>query len=135
MEYLLQLFEGAATVVDIFGLLLLVVGFVRGAVGWVVHEIRRLPWSERLLALRKLRCVVGVHILYALELMIVSDIISSFVAVAEYEPGGENFFTSSAFYALIQLGMVVVIRTMIEYFLSKEIESVHKVSPEPQVIT
>lgn len=112
--------------VDVFGLGLLVLGFVRGALGWLAEEFRRLPWDERVLRLRKLRCVVGLHILYALELMIVSDIIDSFLAVVDYDTREGDFLSSPAFSALFQLAMIVVIRTMIDFFLSKEIESVHE---------
>jgi len=100
---------------------LLVLGFVRGALGWLRTELEREPWEQRLVSLRKLRCVVGVHILYALELMIVSDIIDSFVAVARHEGDHGDFFHGEVFYSLVQLGMVVVIRTVIDFFLSKEI--------------
>ena len=124
MEYLIQFFEIAAAVVDVCGLALLILGFVRGVVGWLALEWRRLPWEERLTPLRKLRCMVGLHILFALELMIVSDIIGSFLAVAGYDAKDGNFFESPAFYALVQLAMVVAIRTVIERFLAKEIESV-----------
>ena len=126
MEHLIRFFELAAQVVDVFGLILLILGFVRGVVGWLTLEWRRLPWDERPTPLRKLRCVVGLHILFALELMIVSDIIESFLAVAGYDPKDGNFFSSPAFYALVQLAMIVAIRTVIEHFLAKEIESVHE---------
>jgi len=121
IEHITSFFELVAYVADIFGLTLLVLGFARGAVGWMRTEIEREPWERRLLSLRKLRCVVGVHILYALELMIVSDIIDSFVAVARHEGDHGDFFHGEVFYSLVQLGMVVVIRTVIDFFLSKEI--------------
>jgi uncharacterized membrane protein len=124
MEVIAQLFEVAASIVDVFGISLLILGFSRGAYGWVAQEIARLPWEKRLPILRKLRCIVGLHILFALELMIVSDIITSFIAAIGYQPG-EYFFTSSVFYALIQLAMIVAIRTTIDFFLSKEMESIH----------
>jgi len=121
IEHITSFFELVAYAADIFGLTLLVLGFARGAVGWLRTEIEREPWERRLLSLRKLRCVVGVHILYALELMIVSDIIDSFVAVARHEGDHGDFFHGEVFYSLVQLGMVVVIRTVIDFFLSKEI--------------
>ena len=126
MEYLISFFEIAARVIDVFGLALIILGFVRGVVGWLALEWQRLSWEKRLMPLRRLRCVVGLHILFALELMIVSDIIESFLAVAGYESEDGNFFTSPAFYALVQLAMIVAIRTAIEHFLSKEIESLHE---------
>lgn len=126
IEHITSFFELVAYVADIFGLTLLVLGFARGAIGWVRTEIEREPWERRLLSLRKLRCVVGVHILYALELMIVSDIIDSFVAVARHEGDHGDFFQGEVFYSLVQLGMVVVIRTVIDFFLSKEIGELHE---------
>ncbi len=76
-----------------------------------------------------LRCVVGVHILYALELMIVADIIGTFVAVAGAEPGHENFFHSEVFYALVELDFVVLIRTVVDYFLGKRIDELRVTVP------
>jgi uncharacterized membrane protein len=124
MDVIAQLFELAASIVDVAGISLLILGFTRGAYGWIAQEIARRSWEERLPILRKLRCVVGLHILFALELMIVSDIIASFIAAIGYEPG-TDFFSSSVFYALIQLAMIVAIRTTIDFFLSKEMESIH----------
>ncbi len=121
IEHITSFFELAAYAADLFGLTLLVLGFARGAFGWVRTEIEREPWERRLLSVRKLRCVVGVHILYALELMIVSDIIDSFVAVARHEGDHGDFFHGEVFYSLVQLGMIVLIRTVIDFFLSKEI--------------
>ena len=100
--------------------------YSRGAIGWVQTEIDREPWEQRLRSVRRLRCVVGIHILYALELMIVSDIIDSFVAVSRHAGGYGNFFHGAIFYSLVQLGMVVVIRTVIDYFLGKEINELHE---------
>ena len=127
IEHITSFFELVAYAADIFGLSLLTVGFARGAVGWARMEMERGPWERRLHAVRRLRCVVGTHILYALELMIVSDIIDSFVAVSRYESGDEGFFQSAVFYSLVQLGMVVVIRTAIDYFLAKEISALRDV--------
>ena len=36
--------------------------------------------------------------------------------------GLENFFHSEVFYALVELGFIVLIRTVIDYFLGKEID-------------
>ena len=58
--------------------------------------------------------------------MIVSDISDSFVAVASSEPGGENFFHSDTFYALVQLGIIVLIRTVLDVFLSKELNELEE---------
>lgn len=129
IENIVSVFEWIAFSIDMFGLTLLVLGFARGAFGWVGTEISREPWERRIIAVRKLRCVVGVHILYALELMIVSDIIGSFIAVAGAEADGASFFQSDVFFALMELGIIVLIRTVIDYFLGKEIDELQIATP------
>ena len=125
-EHITSFFEFAAYVADIFALTLLVLGFARGAIGWVRAEVDGEAWERRFLSVRRLRCVVGVHILFALELMIVSDIIDSFVAVSRHAGGYGNFFQGAIFYSLVQLGMIVMIRTVIDYFLGREISELHE---------
>ncbi len=129
IESIVSVFESVAFAIDLFGLTLLVLGFVRGAFGWVRTEVGREPWELRVGSIRKLRCMVGLHILFALELMIVSDIIGTFVAVGGAAPGMENFFHSEVFYALVELGFIVLIRTVIDYFLGKEIGELRVVTP------
>jgi uncharacterized membrane protein len=126
LERVTSFFEFAAYTVDMFALILLVLGFARGAVGWLRVEIAHEPWERRFRVLRRLRCVIGIHILYSLELMIVADLIDSFVAVARAEDGYEDFFHSAVFYALVQLGIVVMIRTLIDYFLGRELRELHE---------
>ena len=125
-DYVTSFFEVIAYAADIFGLALLTLGLARGVVGWLRTEAGREPWEQRFFPVRRLRCVVGIHILYALELMIVSDIIDSFVAVARSEGSHEDFFQGEVFYSLVQLGMIVTIRTAIDYFLGKEINELHQ---------
>jgi uncharacterized membrane protein len=129
IESIITIFESVAFAIDLFGLTLLVLGFVRGAFGWVRTEFGREPWELRVGAIRKLRCMVGLHILFALELMIVSDIIGTFVAVGGAGPDHPNFFHSEVFYALVELGSIVLIRTVIDYFLGKEIGELRVVTP------
>ena len=124
MDYLIHFFHGAATVVDIAAMLLLTVGFVRGAAGWLVQEVKRPPWEERVIRLGKLRCVVGLHILFALELMIVSDLIETVLIIMEHAPHKGSFFSSPVFFELSQLAVVVIIRTFIDFFLSREIKEI-----------
>jgi len=121
IENITSVFERIALVIDLFGLSVLVLGFTRGAFGWLRTEVRREPWEIRATSIGKLRCIVGLHILFALELMIVSDIIDTFVVVSQSQPGGEDFFHSGTFYTLVQLGLIVMIRTVLDFFLSQEL--------------
>lgn len=125
MNFLIQFFEFSALAVEIVSLVILVIGFLRGALGWFSEELKQTPWNERFSRIRSLRCNVGIHILFALELMIISDLIHSFLAVVRSD-SYENFFSSDVFLSLVQLGMVVVIRTLIDIVLSKEIDGIEK---------
>ena len=123
MEYLELIFHTVAKFVDFAAILILTLAFARGASGWLLHEIKRTPWEERVGLLRKLRCLIGLHILFALELLIVSDLIETVLIVADGNPGEGSFFSSPAFSELTQLAIVVVIRTFIDYFISKRSRS------------
>ena len=59
IESIVSVFEWIAFTIDLFGITLLILGFGRGAVGWIGTELRREPWERRIVAVRKLRCVVG----------------------------------------------------------------------------
>ncbi|MBW2189406.1 MAG: hypothetical protein JRG93_07420, partial [Deltaproteobacteria bacterium] len=48
IEHITSFFELVAYAADIFGLTLLVLGFVRGALGWLRTELEREPWEQRL---------------------------------------------------------------------------------------
>ncbi len=126
IENITSLFEWVARAIDMFGLSILVLGSARGAFGWFRAEFKREPWEVRGVAIRKLRCVVGLHILFALELMIVSDIIDSFLIISLSEQGAVSFFYSDTFYALVQLGMIVMILTTLDFFLGKEMNELHE---------
>lgn len=127
MTILIHFFEAIEHFVGVFGIFLLILGFARGALGWVRLELSRKSWEHRFIPLQNLRCVVGLHILFALELLIVADLINSFLAGLDYKID-ENFFTSPAFYGLIQLAIIVAIRTSIDHFLSKELNSIREPS-------
>ena len=128
-ESIVSVLKWVELAIDWFGLTLLILGFARGALGWVRTELRREPWDLRVGSIRKLRCMVGVHILFALELMIVSDIIGTFLAVGGAGPGQADFFHSEVFYALVELAFIVMIRTVIDYFLGKEIDELRAATP------
>ena len=129
IDSLVSVLEWLSLAISVFGIALLILGVGRGALGWVRTELDREPWERRVTTIRKLRCMVGVHILYGLELMIVADIIDSFVAVVGAEAVGGSFFHSEVFYSLVQLAILVLIRTVIDYFLGKEISGLRADKP------
>ena len=129
IENFVSVMEWVSFAIYMFGLILLVLGAVRGALGWVRTEFSHDPWELRIASVRKLRCVIGVHILYALELMIVADVIATFVVVAGVEASVESFFHSEVFFALMELGLIVLIRTVLDYFVGKEIRELRADAP------
>jgi uncharacterized membrane protein len=60
----------------------------------------------------KIRAILGTYILFGLEFMIAADIIHTFI-----KPTQED---------LIVLGTIVAIRTVISYFLGREVEDARR---------
>ena len=73
----------------------------------MVHEFARLWGKATLRQTYRIRHVLGVYILLGLEFMIASDIIHTFISQTR-----EDLYT---------LGIIVIIRTAISFFLGREI--------------
>lgn len=101
--------ETAATLVDLAGIAVVLWGAGGGVVGLVAAHVSKGSGGDALRALGRLRCQVGSHILLGLEILIASD-----VARTALEPSRES---------VLLLGAVVFIRTLLGFFLSREIES------------
>lgn len=111
--WIVQILEVVQTVSDLVGMTAITIALVVSAVRWIVAEARLLrggQWTHRWRALGGIRMFLGNYILFGLEFMIVSDLIHSFL-----KPDLDS---------LTQLGAIVFIRTLIGYFLGKEIEAV-----------
>jgi len=111
MEYITELLELITEVIDITGVAILLIGFIKGLIGLFQAEFIQI--KTRTLdvdAFQKLRSTIGIYILLALDFIIASDIIKSIL--------------HSELYELYSLGIIVVIRTAIRYFLGKEIQQI-----------
>jgi len=108
LQTILEWFQTAS---DLVGLSIIVVGLSTAAGRWVLVEVgllrHRGDGMRRWSRLHGVRVFLGTYILMGLEFMIVSDIIHSFL-----HPELEGLYV---------LGLVVVIRTAISFFLEKEI--------------
>ncbi len=112
MEWIKNVLEFAPEVIDLVGVIILLIGFIRGLIAFFKMEIGRLSGKKNWFnVIQILRCDVGLYILLALDFMITSDIINSMVHTDMND--------------LISLGSIVVLRTIIGYFLGKEVEEVH----------
>jgi uncharacterized membrane protein len=112
--WLVRVLEFVQTISDLVGITAISIALVVASVRWVLLELRRIvrpgQTMTRWMGIQQVRVFLGNYILLGLEFMIVSDIIHSFLA-----PQLES---------LGQLGLLVVIRTVIGFFLGKELEAV-----------
>ena len=112
MDIIKEVLIYAPEIIDLMGVIILLIGFVRGIIEFFKMEISRFKGKgNQFRTMQILRCDVGLYILLALDFIITSDIITSMVHTDMDD--------------LINLGAIVVLRTVIGYFLGKEIEEVH----------
>ncbi len=109
--WLVDILEWAAVAIDLAAIALILVGAVRFILGVAAAEIVR-RGTERVEKTNRQRIELGRYILASLELFIVSDIIHAALSLA---------FTD-----LLFLGLLVIIRSMISFFLDRELEQLKK---------
>lgn len=102
--------EWIAVVIDLTASLIMVLGFVIAVFGLVRGAISAGNAHGRIRNLQVVRCELGVRMVFALELLIIADLLHTIL--------------SRSLDDLILVGGLVVIRTVIAYFLNKEIEEV-----------
>ncbi len=110
-HWLVELLEWCAAIVDIAAVLLILLGAVRFILGVSGAELFR-RGAERVSKTNRERVELGRYILASLELFIVSDIIHTALSLA--------------FADLMFLGLLVVIRSIISFFLDRELEQLKK---------
>lgn len=111
--WLIELLELVQTASDLIGLGAMSIALLVAGAWWLRSEfrllIRKAGMSQRASDLLDIRLFLGTYILFGLEFMIVSDLIHSFL--------------KPELSSLASLGVLVVIRTMISFFLGRELES------------
>lgn len=111
-EVITSTLEIIAWVIDLIGITILLIAAVRFLVRYVMFEYERLSGMMCVIHIRDLRLQLGSYILLALEFMIVSDVIHTAV--------------SRTMDDLLLLGLLVVIRTALSYFLSLDLKEAQK---------
>ena len=106
MPGVVELLEWLAAGIDILAIVVMGLGALRFAIGFVAAEARR--GDERLRRMNIARLELGRYILAGLEVLIVSDIIHTALSLA--------------FGDLIFLGLLVLIRSAVSFFLTREIK-------------
>ena len=99
--------EWLAVGVDLVGVAIMLLGFVLALIRFV-PVLAHPAGAAAIHEIQTIRCALGTYLVFALELMIVSDLIQSVM--------------SHALEDLYFLGALVAIRTLIGYFLNKEIQ-------------
>lgn len=107
-HFITAAFEWIEYIADIVGITILVIGFVKGTYMFIRLEIDRLLGRKDHEEIFSLRNILGSYIIISLDFLIVSDIIHSILSPNLYE--------------LLNLGIIVVLRTAIGYFLGKELQ-------------
>ena len=99
--------ELIANVIDLAGIAILLFAALKFIIHYLLFEFKRLKGLESITAIRDLRLGLGSYILLALEFIIVSDIIHSVV--------------STSLDDLLALGLVVIVRIALSFFLGREL--------------
>lgn len=111
MEYLVPVFKIIATVINIIGVVILIFGFLKELIKYLMTEFKEGVLSTPITEIQKIRCQLGIYILLALDFLIASDIILSIVELSMQE--------------LYKLSITIVLRIAMGYFLGKEIDDLH----------
>lgn len=112
LETLAPSLEFIAIVVDLIGVALILIGASKFAFKAVAIEVQRLRGLACVRRIRHNRVELGGYILTALEFMIVSDILHTVITRALED--------------LYFLGLLVLIRTAISYFLGLELKEAER---------
>jgi len=111
-EIIDMILSTTARTIDIIGVVILVYGFAKALIRFLKAEFGKELFATKISALQSLRCEIGIYILLALDFLIVSDIIHSILEMSQDQ--------------LIELAVMIVIRTAIGYFLGKEIKELEE---------
>jgi len=107
MHLLQSIFEWLELIIDVSAALVMVLAFVVAIFSYMQIAFRT-KQLKQVKQLQRVRCSLGVKLVFALELLIISDLL-------------HTIFSRSMDDMLI-VGALVVIRTVIAYSLNKEIQ-------------
>lgn len=107
MELIKELLVEIAKWIEVLGVIILIYGFTKFFIQYLIEEFIKNKLNPPISVLQHLRCKMGVYILLSLDFLIASDIINSITDLSKEQ--------------LINLGTMIALRTIIGYFLGKEI--------------
>jgi uncharacterized membrane protein len=110
MEQVETILEMIAFAIDLVGIAILVYAALRFVVHFLGFEIKRLRGLECVEGIREMRLRLGSYILLSLEFIIISDIIMTGISRNVDD--------------LLALGLLVIIRVALSFFLGRELNEV-----------
>ncbi len=110
MERVTTILEMIAVAIDLVGIASLVYAAVRFVVHFLGFEIKRLRGLECVEGIRDMRLRLGSYILLSLEFIIISDVILTAISRNVDD--------------LLALGLLVLIRVVLSFFLGRELNEV-----------
>jgi len=96
--------------VDLVGVTIFLYGFAVGFIGYVQTVFSSGALQSKYERFEAVRCRMGIHLILGLEFLIISDLIASVVSRTLEDLGF--------------LGIIVVIRTVLAYFLDRDMAEV-----------
>ena len=115
MHLLHTIFEWLEVIIDVSAALIMVLAFIMAMFSYLKISFRT-SQGNYIQQLQLMRCDLGLKVVFALELLIISDLLHSTV--------------SRTLDDLTIVGVLVVIRTVIGYFLNKEIAEISAQYPD-----
>ncbi len=109
MHLLQNIFEWLELIIDVSAAFIMVLAFVVAVFSYFRITFRK-NRGNYVMQMQLVRCELGVKLVFALELLIISDLLHTTV--------------SRSMDDMAIVGALVVIRTVISYFLNKEISEV-----------
>jgi len=118
MEHIKGVLHVIVDIIDLIGVVVLIFGFVKIFLKYLKTEFKNIAHTP-IKTLQKIRCEMGIYILLGLDFLIVSDIIKTILDLEIEE--------------IIKLSALIVLRTIISYFLGKEIAEIESLHEDPQI--
>ncbi|PID84041.1 hypothetical protein CSB09_03325 [Candidatus Gracilibacteria bacterium] len=112
MNIIHPIFFSISGYIEIFGVLILIYGSIKTLYKYVFIEFESFSKKNLTEKMQDIRYEIGIYILFALDFLIIADIIMTISDPTQEE--------------MVKLGVMIVIRTMIGFFLSKEVESIRQ---------
>ena len=106
-EFIKPIFSPITEFIDLIAILVILWGLVKALFDYFVLRIKNKTLNRN--DIKVVRCYIGSYLLLGLEIMIVADVIKTVLNQTKDD--------------LIFLGGIVIIRTILSYFLNKEIGS------------